>query len=307
MNIVFLGTPEFAVLPFKKLLKSHHKIIAVVSQPDKPAGRGYRLISPPVVDVARDNNISVYQFRSIKKEGVNILKELKPDIMVTAAYGQILSKEILDIAPKGVINIHASLLPKYRGSAPIQWAIINGEKKTGVTIMQTAIGLDTGDILLKKEIDIEPYDNSITLTDKMSGLGAHALIEALDLIEKGNAKFIAQDESQSSYYPMLNKDMGKIDWTKSAEQINCLIRGLSDWPGTYSTLWGEKYKIIEAQVNDKSYPVKPGTIFNVDNCITVMCGEKSLDITVIQAQGKKAMKTADYLRGHKRYIGERFE
>lgn len=307
MNIVYLGTPEFAVLPLEKLLKSNHKVIAVVSQPDRPAGRGYKLVSPPVVNTAKENNIPVYQFKSIKKEGAAILKGLKPDIMVTAAYGQILSKEILEIAHHGVINIHGSLLPKYRGSAPIQWAIINGETKTGVTIMQTAAGLDTGDMILKKEIEISSSDNSVTLTEKMSEVGSDALIEALNLIEQGKATYTPQDENQSSYYPMITKEMGKIDWSKSAQEINCLIRGLYDWPGTYSTLWGVKYKIIQAEVNSKTYPVKPGTIVNTDNCITVMCGQDSLNILIIQEQGGKAMKVSDYLRGHKRYIGERFE
>ena len=307
MKIVYLGTPEFAVLPLEKLLKSHHNVIAVVSQPDRPAGRGYKLISPPVVNIAKDNNIPVYQFKSIKKEGVETLKKLKPDIMVTAAFGQILSKEILEVASYGVINIHGSLLPKYRGAAPIQWAIINGETKTGITIMRTATGIDTGDMILKKEIDIKPLDNSITLTKRMSEIGADALIEALELIEQGKATYTPQDDTQSSYYPMLTKEMGKIDWSKSAHEINCLIRGLYEWPSTYSTLWGIKYKILEAEINQKSYPVKSGTIVNIDNYITVMCSENSLNILTIQEQGGKAMKAADYLRGHKRYIGERFE
>ncbi|HEY8389602.1 MAG TPA: methionyl-tRNA formyltransferase [Clostridia bacterium] len=307
MKVIYLGTPEFGVLPLEKLLKSHHNVIAVVSQPDRPAGRGYKLISPPIVNTAKENNIPVYQFKSIKKEGVEILKNLKPDVMVTAAYGQILSKEILEIAPHGVINVHGSLLPKYRGAAPIQWAIINGETKTGITIMQTAEGLDNGDMILKKEVNIEPNDNAVTLTKKMSQVGADALLEALDLIEQGKATFTPQDESQSSYYPMLTKDLGKIDWSKSAQEINCLIRGLYDWPGTYSTLWGVKFKIIEAEVNSKSYPVKPGTIVNLDKYITVMCGKDCLNILKIQEQNGKAMSTVDYLRGHKRYIGERFE
>lgn len=307
MNIVYMGTPEFAVLPLEKLINSHHKVIAVVSQPDRPKGRGYKLVSPPVVDFARQHNIPVYQFENINKESQTLLA-LKPDIMVTAAYGQILSKEILNLAPYGIINIHASLLPKYRGSAPIQWSIINGESKTGVTIMQTALGLDTGDIILSKEIDIEADDNAVTLTQKLSVLGAEALIEALDLIEKGEAKFVPQDNEQASYYPMLNKQMGKIDWTKSAQEIDCLVRGLYNWPGAYSTLWGEKFKIIKTKVNSKDFPVKPGTIAYVDKeVITVKCGKNSLDILTIQAPGGKAMNVSDYLRGHKRYVGERFE
>jgi methionyl-tRNA formyltransferase len=307
MNVVYLGTPQFAVLPLEKLINSSYKVLAVVSQPDRPKGRGYKVVSPPVVDCARQHNIPVYQFENINKE-IQTLLNLKPDIMVTAAYGQILSEEILNLAPYGVINIHASLLPKYRGPAPIQWTIIKGERKTGVTIMQTARGLDTGDILLSKEIIIEIEDNAVTLGEKLSVLGAQALIEALDLIEKGQAVFTPQDNEQASYYPMLKKEMGKIDWAKSAEEIDCLIRGLYNWPGAYSSLWGQKFKIIKAKINPKEYPVKPGTIAHIDNkVITVMCGKQSLDLLTIQASGKKAMNVADYLRGHKRYVGERFE
>ncbi|HEY8424003.1 MAG TPA: methionyl-tRNA formyltransferase [Clostridia bacterium] len=306
MNVIFMGTPQFAVLPLERLINSHHKVIAVVSQPDRPKGRGYKMVSPPVVEFARQHNISVYQFNNINKESQTLIN-LKPDIMVTAAYGQILSKDILNIAPYGIINIHASLLPKYRGPAPIQWAIIKGETKTGVTIMQTAQGLDTGDIILSKEIDIDPEDNAVTLTEKLSALGAEALIEALDLIEKGEAKFTPQDNDQASYYPMLKKETGKIDWTKSAEEIDRLVRGVYGWPGAYSSLWGEKYKIIKTRVNPKEFPLKPGTIANISDVITVMCGKNSLDILTIQAPGGKAMSVSDYLRGHKRYVGERFE
>lgn len=208
MNIIYLGTPQFAVLPLEKLINSRHKVLAVVSQPDRPKGRGYKVVSPPVIDCARQHNIPVYQFENINKETQTLLN-LKPDIMVTAAYGQILYEDILNLAPYGVINIHASLLPKYRGPAPIQWAIIKGERKTGVTIMQTAQGLDTGDIILSKEIDIEPDDNAVTLAEKLSLLGAQALIEALDLIEKGQAVFTPQDNEQASYYPMLKKKWAK--------------------------------------------------------------------------------------------------
>ncbi|HEY8444362.1 MAG TPA: methionyl-tRNA formyltransferase [Clostridia bacterium] len=306
MNVIYLGTPDFAVPPLERLLSSNHKVIAVISQPDRPKGRGYKLISPPVVEFARKHNIPVYQFNNINKETQTLLS-LKPDIMVTAAYGQILSKDILNVAPYGIINIHASLLPKYRGPAPIQWAIIKGETKTGVTIMQTAQGLDTGDIILAKEIEIQPEDNSVTLAEKLSLLGAQALIEALDLIEKGEAKFTPQDNEQASYYPMLKKEMGKIDWTKSAEEIDRLVRGLYSWPGAYSALWGKKFKIIKTKINPKEYPLKPGTIANISDIITVMCGKNSLDILTIQEEGKKAMNVSDYLRGHKRYVGERFE
>lgn len=306
MNVIYLGTPEFAVPPLEKLVNSNHKVIAVISQPDRPKGRGYKLISPPVVEFARKHNIPVFQFANINKEAQALLS-LKPDIMVTAAYGQILSKEILQIAPYGIINVHASLLPKYRGPAPVQWAIIKGETKTGVTIMQTEQGLDTGDIILAKEIDIEDEDNSATLMEKLSHLGAQALIEALDLIEKGEAKFTPQDNEQASYYPMLKKEMGKIDWSKSAVEIDRLVRGVYNWPGAYSTLWGKKFKILKTKVNPKEYPLKAGTIANISDVITVMCGKNSLDILIIQEEGGKAMNVSDYLRGHKRFVGERFE
>lgn len=306
MNIVYLGTPKFAVLPLKKLASSKHKVIAVVTQADKPVGRGYKVINTPVKEEALKQGIQVYQFISLRKEGVEILKSLKPDIMVTAAYGQILTKEILDIAPYGVINIHGSLLPKYRGPAPIQWAIIKGEIKTGITIMQTAVGLDTGDMILKKEIDINSDDTAQSLSEKMSIIGADILIEALEQISNNTAIYTPQDESLSSYFPKLTKELGKIDWSKSANEIEYLIRGLNPWPGTFTTLWDKKYKIWNAKIADREFPLKAGTIARTDNRITVMCGKGALDIIEIQQDGGKRMNTSEYLRGHKNYIGEKF-
>lgn len=306
MRIIYLGTPDFSIKPLENLLQKH-EILAVVTQPDREAGRGKKVMPTPVKVFAQNNNIEVLQYENINKEGYEYLSYLNPDIMVTAAYGQILSEKILSIPKYGIINIHASLLPKYRGAAPIQWAIINGEKQTGVTIMQTAKGMDTGDILLQKCIDIAADDTTQTLTDKLSNLGAEAVVEALSLIEKGEIKSVSQDDSIATYAPRLKKEDGKINFDLPAHKVNNHIRGVIPFPTAYTTKWGEIFKIWEAEVLEKSYPVKPGTIINTDKTIIVACGEGSLKIKRIQLLGGKIMSAEEYLRGHKIYVGERFE
>ena len=227
MRIVFLGTPDFAVKPLEAILNSHHEVLAVVTQPDKPVGRK-GIITPCDVKVfAESKGVKTLSYNKIRLEGVDDLKGLNPDIMVTCAYGQILSKEILDIAKHGVINIHASLLPKYRGSAPIQWAIINGETQTGVTIMQTDVGVDTGDIIKSVSLEISPTETAGELFDRLSILGAQTIVGVLDDIENGNITKIKQDESLATHVGMLKKEDGKLDFTKSTADLVNLIRGIN--------------------------------------------------------------------------------
>ena len=234
MRVVFMGTPTFALRPLEALLASRHEVVAVVTQPDKPGDRGAVSVSA-VKKYALSRGLPVLQYARVSKEGVDELRDLHADIFVTAAYGQILSRAILDVPRYGVVNIHASLLPKYRGSSPVQWALINGEKETGVTIMQTAEGLDTGDILMAERIPIGPDDDAGTLLDKLSELGASAIVRFLDELENGGAVHgTPQNEAEATYYPMLKRSDGKIDWTMDAARVLDRMRGMRPWPGTTS-------------------------------------------------------------------------
>lgn len=304
MRVVFMGTPDFALFSLDALCRSEHEVTAVITQPDKAGNRGVVSFSP-VKKYALAHDIPVYQFEKIRKEGIETLKNLCADIFVTVAYGQILSREILDIPPHGIVNVHASLLPKYRGSSPIQWALINGEKKTGITIMQTVEGLDCGDILLQKSIDITSEDNAGTLFEKLGALGADALIEYLDGLECGR-KFmpVKQDESQSTYFPMLSKSDGKIDWSVYAEQIINKTRGLMPWPGIYTYLNGKLLKLFDIELCDLSGK-KCGEILQADKSgIVVACGDKSIKIKELQIEGKKRMPSYEFINGYRITIGE---
>lgn len=297
MNIVYMGTPEFAVLPLKKIIDSGYNVIGVFTQPDKPKGRGYILTPPPVKECALEYNIPVYQPKSMKDgEALEILKKLSPDIIVVAAYGKILPKEILELPRYGCINIHASLLPKYRGAGPIQWCIINGEKKSGVTIMQMSEGLDTGDMLIKAETEIEENETADELHDRLSVIGSEIIIDALDKIEKGLLKPEKQDDSLSSYAPMLTKKLCPIDWNKSAREIHNQVRGLNSWPVAVANVNGKKVKIYSTRVSEKN-----GNIGNVIslNPLTIACGNGSIEIYELQPEGKKRMKSDDFIRGYR--------
>ena len=248
MKIIFLGTPDFAKNVLYKLINSKHRVVAVVCQPDRPVGRKQILTPPPTKVLALENNIPVYQFEKIKKEGVEPLKSLNADIMVTSAYGQILNQKLLDLTPYGVINVHGSLLPKYRGSSPVQWALINGEQQTGVTIMKTDIGMDTGDMIEKAVVDIEDDDTVTSLLDKLSNKGGDLLLKVLDEIENGTAVFTKQNQDESSYYPMLDKEMAKIDFNKTAKEICNFVRGLEEWPTAYCYLNNDVLKVYKASI-----------------------------------------------------------
>ncbi|KXG75984.1 methionyl-tRNA formyltransferase [Thermotalea metallivorans] len=299
MKIVFMGTPDFAVPCLEEIIHGNHEVQAVVTQPDRPKGRGKKLTYPPVKEKALQYHLPVFQPERVKElRFVEELKKLSPDCIVVVAFGQILPKDILDIPPLGCINVHASLLPKYRGAAPIHWAIINGEEVTGVTTMYMDEGLDTGDIILKKEIFIGDKTTG-ELHEEMAQEGAKLLGETLRLIGEHKAPREKQREADSSYAPMIDKKLGNIDWSKSARDIYNLIRGVNPWPGAYTTYKGEKFKIWKSKIVYKDCQERPGKIIKVDrNGILVCTGSYMLNIEEIQFPNSRSMTVDAYLRGH---------
>lgn len=299
MRIVFMGTPEFAVPSLKALTEAGYEVIACCTQPDRPSGRGKKLTACPVKEEAVRQGIPVYQFERIRRqEGLDAMRALEPDLYVTAAFGQILSQKLLDVPKMGTVNVHASLLPKGRGAAPINWSIIEGEEVTGVTTMMTDVGVDTGDILLKREMPIEKTDTAATLTEKLSHLGAELLIETLRKMEAGQCPRTPQNEEESTRVPMLEKDTGKIDWTKTAWQIDCLVRGVDPWPGAWTKFEGGVMKVWKTQPAQGSG--QPGEILAADAKagLIVACGDGAVSLAEIQMPGAKRMNAKDYLRGH---------
>ncbi len=318
MNIVFMGTPDFAVGALQALIDAEHRITAVVTQPDKPKGRGKEVQMTPVKECALKHDIPVFQPVKIKEpEAVEILKGYEADIFVVAAFGQILSEEILKMPRYGCVNIHASLLPKYRGAGPIQWAVIDGEKITGVTIMQMDKGLDTGDMLFKTEVEIAPRETADTLHDKLAAAGAKLIVEALSKIEAGEVTPVRQDDAESSYAKMLKKSMGKIDWCMEAGKLDCLIRGLISWPGASTVYRGKTLKIWEEEVvadgpgrsgEDFMRNAAPGTVVGVErDAFYVQTGDGVLRILSVQPEGKKRMAVKDFLLGYQVKPGDMFE
>ena len=300
MRVVFLGTPAFGVPSLKALAEAGYEVAGVFTQPDKPRGRGNKMQPCPVKECAQALGIPVFQPVKIRLDGVEDLRALKPDLCVTAAFGQILSQEVLDIPRIGTVNVHSSLLPKYRGAAPVNWAIIEGETRTGITTMMTDRGLDTGDILLQKEMDILPGETAEALLARMAPIGAELLIETLRKLEAGNCPRRRQNEEEASYFPMLKKEMGEIDWTLPADRIVCLVRGLTPWPGAYFA-WGEGETIKVWQAETAENPgMEPGKILCADGKqgLTITAGQGAVRILEMQAPGGKRMKPADYLRGH---------
>ena len=300
MKIVFMGTPEFAVPCLQKIIDEGHEVLAVVTQPDKPKGRGKKLAMPPVKELALKYNIDVYQPVKAREESfVEKLKEINPELIVVVAFGQILPKSILDIPKFGCVNVHASLLPKYRGAAPLNWVIINGEEKTGVTTMYMDVGLDTGDMILKSEI---PLDDEITageLHDKMMIDGANVLKETIDLIAQGKAPREKQNDDETCYSPIMDKTLGNIDWNKSAKDIHNLVRGVNPWPSAYTTYENQTMKIWKTKVVDKNSDKAPGTILKVDKeGIEVNTGNGVIQISEIQMSGKKRMVVSEYIKGN---------
>ncbi len=317
MKIIFMGTPDFARGALEKIIEAGHEVLLVVTQPDKPKGRSGELQFSEVKECAVEHGLKVFQPVRIKlPENVAELKKYDADIYVVAAFGQILSQEILDIPKYGCVNIHASLLPKYRGAAPIQQSIIDGEKETGVTIMQMAAGMDTGDILIQKTIPIDENETGGGLFDKLSVLGAELIVEALPMIERGELTPVPQDEDKATKCGKLSKDMGKIDFDKSAEAIRNLVRGLNPWPSAFTSLDGKMLKIWAAKAVTKdefasavgaagnagadAVAAVNGTVVAVSkDSFTVKCGEGYLKVLELQLEGKKRMAVKDFLLGYK--------
>ena len=303
MNIVFMGTPDFAVPTLKKLAESDHNILAVFTQPDKPVGRKQVLTPPDVKVCAESYGLKVLQPVTLRDENsIKEIKSLNPDVIVVVAYGKILPKEILDIPKNGCINVHGSLLPKYRGAAPIQQAVLNGDKLTGVTTMYMGEGLDTGDILLKSETEIGENETSAELFDRLAGLGADLLIETLDKLDSITP--VKQDESEATYTNKITKDLCPIDWNKTAREIHNQVRGLQTWPVATSKLGGKDIKIHSTLFCDKCG--KAGEIISI-NPLTVACSKNSLIINELQLSGKKRMSSKSFMLGHPLKVGDKFE
>lgn len=296
-RVIFMGTPDFAVPCLARLVEISD-VVAVVTQPDRPKGRGQKLLPPPVKVFAQEHGIAVYQPVRVKAtDFVDVLRGLAPDLIVVVAFGQILSKEILSLPPLGCINVHASLLPRYRGAAPMQWAIVRGEKETGVTTMFMDEGLDTGDMLVRETLPIAQAMTAAELHDAMMKLGADVLEKTLFSLSEGTLKRTPQDDALSTYAPLLDKEVGRIDWKKSAQEIHDLVRGLNSWPGAYTMLEGQKFKIWRTRLAEGT--AEPGEIVSVTKQgLLVGTGEGMLEILEVQAPSKKKMAAGDYVRGH---------
>ena len=301
MNVIFIGTPGFAVPTLEKLHESRHNLVLVVTQPDKPSGRGKKLKKSEVKETAEKLGLKIFQPDKIKKqENIDLLKSYNPDVIVVVAYGQILNKEILTLPKYGCINVHASLLPKLRGAAPLNWALINGETKTGITTMQMDVGLDTGDMLLKSEVEIDENINVGELHDILMHKGAELLIETLDKLEKNELTPKKQDDSLSSYAPILNNENRKINWNLPAKSIHNLIRGLSPWPAAYFTLDEKTVKVYSSSYINNDSDYEPGYVIKANNeGIFVKAKDGIVILKEIQMPGKKKMPVEAYLRGNK--------
>ena len=306
MRVVFMGTPDFSVPTLECIIEAGHEVVGVVTQPDKAKGRGKKVVYTPVKEKALEHGLTVYQPRRAREpEFIEQMRALNPDVMVVVAFGQILPKELLDIPKYGCVNVHASLLPKYRGAAPIQWAVIRGEKVSGVTTMQMDVGLDTGDMLLKTEVPLAEDETGGSLHDKLSVLGGDVLIETLKGLEAGTIVPEKQDDSQSGEYArMLDKSLGKIDFSMRAEEIERLIRGLNPWPSAYTSYNNKTMKLWKARVVSGGEAV-PGQVLAVDKKgFTVQTGDGALQILELQMEGKKRMDAGAFLRGCPLTAGE---
>lgn len=300
MRVIFMGTPDFAVASLEKIIEAGHEVVLVVTQPDKPKGRGKAFAFPPVKECAVSHDIEVFQPKRIKDDAnVEYLKKYKPDIIIVAAFGQILPKSILDLPQYGCVNVHASLLPKYRGAAPIQWAVINGDEVTGVTTMRMDVGLDTGDMIAKREVRIAEDETGGSLFDKLAETGAQLCVETVEMLEKGTASFTPQNNEESTHTRMITKELGNIDWTKSAIEIERLIRGLNPWPSAYTHLNDKTFKIWKAEVSEETGDYAPGCIVRAGkNELLVQTGEGMLSLKEVQLEGKKRMDIGSFLRGY---------
>lgn len=305
LKIVFMGTPDFAVPCLRKLAESSHEVKAVFTQPDKPKGRGYKMIPTPVKSAALEYDIPVYQPLSLRKgedaeNSMKILNEIAPELIVVTAYGQILPKEILELPKYGCINIHASLLPKYRGAAPINWVLLNGEKETGVTSMQMSEGLDTGDMLIKESVLIGENETYAELYNRLSEIGGEVLMKTIDGISAGTLTPEKQDDSQSCYSPMIRKEMSQLDFNKSVQEVHNTIRGVTG----FTSMNGKRLKVFSSEISHNINASEAGTIVDTEK-FAVSCSDGVIIFNEIQLEGSKRMKTADFLRGRKLTKGEK--
>ncbi len=301
MRIIFMGTPDFSVPCLEALIKSDNEVVGVFTQPDKPKGRGYELTPPPVKVCALNNNLPVFQPASMRNgEALEIINSLDAELIIVVAFGKILPKEILESVRYGCINIHASLLPKLRGAAPIQWSILNGEAETGVTSMQMDIGLDTGDMLIKKAIAIDENITAEELFDVLSAMGAEVLIETIDALKNNELKPEKQDDTLSNYAPIITKEICPIDFKRSAQEVHNKVRGLYSWPIATTVINGKKFKIHKSKILAENFAGNPGEIVDNNNRLVIMCGDGNcVEILEIQAEGKKKMDTQSFLRGQR--------
>jgi len=309
MKVIFMGTPDFAVGTLEEIIKAGHEVVLVVTQPDKPRGRSGALQFPPVKECAVAHGIEVFQPKKIREEeNVEYLRKYNADIIVVAAFGQLLPKSILEMPKHGCINVHASLLPKYRGAAPIQWSVINGDAVTGVTIMQMDIGMDTGDMIAKREVVIGEEETGGGLFDKLAEVGAKLCVDTMVEIENGTATRTPQNHDEATHVSMISKELGNIDWNKSAVEIERLIRGLNPWPSAFTKLDGKTFKIWKAKVVSEHTNKQPGRIVNVGkDVLEVQTGEGVLSLLEVQLEGKKRMEVDAFLRGYNVAEGTCFE
>ena len=306
MKIIFMGTPDFSVGTLEALVEAGHEVVLAVTQPDKPKGRGKEMQFTPVKECALAHNIPVYQPKKIREpECIEELKKYQADVCVVVAFGQILPKEILEMTPYGCINVHASLLPKYRGAAPIQWAVINGEKVSGVTTMQMDEGLDTGDMLLKAETEIGEYETAEELFERLAVIGGDLLLKTIDGLEKGSITPTPQNDKEHTYAPMISRETGVIDWSKSAREISKLICGMNSWPLACTKYKDGILKIVSARVCDENSDKEAGEILALEKGkgLKISCGEGTLYIVTAQFPNSKKMNVEDYARGHEIELG----
>jgi len=308
MRIIFMGTPEFAVPSLEGLIQRGHKLVYVVTQPDRPKGRGRKLKPPPVKEVALAHGIPVLQPKDLSEKGfLDILRQEEVELIVVVAYGQILTAEILQIPTFGAINVHPSLLPKYRGAAPIQWTIMNDEPVTGVTIIKMNEKMDAGPILLQKEVPVLPDETAGSLHDRLAQLGAELLLEAIDKISDGSIKEIPQDDSKATYAPKIDKSFSKIDWNSSAKDISAKIRALDPWPGAVSTVKDKELKLFSSSVVDFSHKGTPGSIYAIEQeGVIIETAEGLVLVREFQAPGRKRLKAKEFLKGFPLKKGDRF-
>ncbi len=305
MKIIYMGTPDFAAVSLNALLDAGYDVMAVFTQPDKPKGRGHKLAFSPVKEIAVAHDIPVYQPTTLKNEEIQqVIRDMAPDMIVVVAYGKLLPEAVLNVPPLGCINVHGSLLPKYRGAAPIQWSVLNGDKETGITTMYMAKGMDTGDIILQDVTPIGEDETAAELFDRMAVLGAQTLLKTIPMLEAGTAPRIPQDEAEASHVSMLSKDQAQIDFTKTADEVHHFICGMSDWPCAFTAIDGKRLKVYRSHRSTLTSKQSAGSVVESKKVLTVVCGDgKCVELTEVQYDNGKRMAADAFLRGHSVEIG----